>query len=343
MTEKITDHLLLNLWKEIFGKFYNTKGNSKLFKNKIPDGWSIINKNLFVIENKANIKDLQKGKNQLFEYYYNLPKLKNKIYLILGLGNSEKNFKYIVYEIKDNKPVESKLRLTDFINLKQTFDILEVHKLNQYLYDNGINLPKSQKTLFIASILICLKIDPLFIDDFSENENSYIIADKMIKIIHEYYNDHTFTNIFNFIKKSIHNNHLYELFKKLENDINTYGKDILNQFYSEFCIYDKNNDASLGVVLTPNDIVELMIKELDIKSDESVLDFCTGTGSFLIKASHYTKHLIGCENNDERYSLAKCNFILNDLDYSKLYYNSCFNQIFEKYDKIIINPPFSCQ
>ena len=35
-----------------------------------------------------------------------------------------------------------------------------------------------------------------------------------------------------------------------------------------------------------------------------------GTGSFLIKSSNYTKLLYGCENGDERYSLAKCNFMI---------------------------------
>jgi tRNA1(Val) A37 N6-methylase TrmN6 len=85
-----------------------------------------------------------------------------------------------------------------------------------------------------------------------------------------------------------------------------------------------------------------MINERENKSEDTVCDFCTGTGSFLIKSSIYSKNLIGCENNDERYSLAKCNFILHDLDSLNLFHNSCFNQKFDKYDKVIINPPFSC-
>ena len=137
-------------------------------------------------------------------------------------------------------------------------------------------------------------------------------------------------------------------------DIKKYGKDILNQFYSEFCIWDRNNDASLGIVLTPHDIVELMVSKTihyykqyhtDI-SNIKCIDFCTGTGSFLIEASKYIKHLYGCEVGDERYALCKCNFILNDLDYTNIKYNSCFNELYEKdFDISIINPPFSnkCQ
>lgn len=303
---------------------------------------------LFIIENKVKLSD--NGKNQLFNYFYNLPfdKLKkiHKIILVLGYG-FDVNFNYILYKYNmknlNRIPIETKYKLHHYNKEpKIKFDMKQIHELNQYLYDSGINIPKSQKTLFIASILICLKINKKFISEFNEDTNGYVIADKIINTIQEFYRDHSFTQSFNFIKNSIHNNKLFELFKKLENLLNTYGIDILNSFYSEFCIYDRNNDGKFGIVLTPDDIVDLMVKELDIKENDSICDFCTGTGSFLIKASSYSKNLIGCENNEERYSLAKCNFILNDLDYSRLYNNSCFNQPFDKYDKVIINPPFSC-
>ena len=99
------------------------------------------------------------------------------------------------------------------------FDVKEIHNLNQYLYDNSINLSKSQKTLFIASILICLKIDKDIIADYNETTNSYLIADKMINIINNYYDDKIFSNIFTFIRKSIHNKHLFHIFNMLIIDI----------------------------------------------------------------------------------------------------------------------------
>ena len=221
------------------------------------------------------------------------------------------------------------------------FNIREIHKFNQYLYDNGINLPKNQKTLFVASILLCLKINPKFVKEIEENKG-FIIADKMIKIIKDYYNDVIFAKSFEFIKYNLNNDQLYYLINMLSFDIKHYDIDILKQFYTEFMIYDKNDDAACGIVLTPHDIVEMMIKELQIKENETIADFCTGTGSFLVEASNYTKHLVGCENEEERYALAKCNFILKDLDYSNLYFNNCFNQNFTYYDHIILNPPFSC-
>ena len=239
--------------------------------------------------------------------------------------------------------------------MQKEFSEKEIRDLNQYLYDNSINLSKSQKTLFIASVLICFKIDDKILDGYDESTNSFLIANKMIEIINNYYDDQLFTNNFKFINKSLHNKHLYYIINKIKIDIKQYGKDILNQFYSDFCVWDKNNDGKLGIVLTPDDIVDLMVNEsfkcyyqLHNKNDKDkhnikMIDFCTGTGSFLIKGSKYTNLLYGCECGDERYSLAKCNFILNDLDYSNLKYNSCFNEPYESnyFDISIINPPFS--
>ena len=348
MSEKNTDRYMQNKYVSIFKYEYNTNGNYELFGRLKPDGWDILNdKILIIIENKKLVKYLNEGKEQIKEYYDNLPnKIKGtyKIYLIIGLGNTEKTFKYKIFDknlLELNKTLND---IYDELNDIPKFNIEEIHNLNQYLYDNSINLPKSQKTLFIASILICLKINKNFIKDYDEETNSYIIADKMIDTIQNYYDDTIFTNNFNFIKKSIHNKHLYHIFNVLSIDIKEYGKDILNQFYSEFCLWDRNNDASLGVVLTPHDIVELMVKELNINENDKLLDFCTGTGSFLIESGKYSYKLYGCENNEERYSLCKCNFILHDLDYTNLIYNSCFNENYEtnNFDKIIINPPFSC-
>ena len=67
---------------------------------------------------------------------------------------------------------------------------------------------------------------------------------------------------------------MYDLINKLYVNVKDYGKDILNKFYSEFCKYDKNNDSKNGVVLTPHDIIVLMVNELNIKSTDTILDFC---------------------------------------------------------------------
>ena len=347
-SEKITDCQLLIKFNEVFGCFYNTVGNNKLFGSKIPDGWFEIEDKLLIIENKKNLKDKREGLKQLLNYYLIASKTEEfkkykQCFLILGCGTS-KDFKYWIYSMDNNNIKETKYKLKDLKtkNYKPHFDLKEIHRFNQYLYNCGINLPKNQKTLFVAAILLCLKVNPRLIIFLNEKDKGFIIADYMLKIIKEEYKDLIFAKSFEFIKYNLHNKELFDLINIVSFDVKKYGIDILKQFYNEFMIYDKNNDSACGIVLTPHDIVELMVKSLNIKKGESVADFCTGTGSFLVEASKYTNNLIGCENGEERYALAKCNFILKDLSIEHLYFNNCFNQQFESYDHIILNPPFSC-
>ena len=347
-SEKITDCQLLNKFNEVFGCFYNTVGNSKLFNTKIPDGWFEIEDKLLIIENKKDLKDKRDGLKQLLNYYLVASKTEEfkkykQCFLILSCGTS-KDFKYWIYSMDNNNIKETKYKLKDLKTkeYKPSFDLKEIHEFNQYLYNSGINLPKNQKTLFVAAILLCLKVNPKFLISYDDSDKGFIIADKIIDTIKDYYQDLTFAKSFEFIKYNLHNKELFDLINIVSIDIKKYGIDILKQFYNEFMIYDKNNDSACGIVLTPHDIVELMVKSLNIKKGESVADFCTGTGSFLVEASKYTDNLIGCENGEERYALAKCNFILKDLSIEHLYFNNCFNQQFESYDHIILNPPFSC-
>ncbi len=353
MSEKNTDRYMQNVYEEVFNHEYHTEANNELFDSLIPDGWDIINDTLIIIENKRLIKHKEEGKTQLFNYYDNLSddiKSKYVTYLILGLGNNKKSFKYVIYDSNKNETTLTLDNIYDSLHIKPKIDEKEIRALNQYFYDNSINLSKSQKTLFIASVLLCLKIDDKILDGYDESTNSFLIANKMIEIINNYYDDQLFSTMFYFIKKSIHNKHLYHVFSVIKNDIKLYGKDILNQFYSDFCVWDRNNDSKMGIVLTPDDIVDLMVtKSFDYyyqfnkEPNPKVIDFCTGTGSFLIKCSKFTNSLYGCECGDERYSLCKCNFILNDLDVKNLSYGSCFNINYQSdyFDISIINPPFN--
>jgi len=103
--EKNTDRLFLNYWEKIFGRIYNTNNNKKLFNNLVPDGYNIINNNLFIIENKKEYKDKINAKKQLIKYYniviekdeYNF----NEIYLIFGYGDNENNFNYEIFIINN--------------------------------------------------------------------------------------------------------------------------------------------------------------------------------------------------------------------------------------------------
>lgn len=357
MSEKIVDSLMLQYYKNIFGYYYHTENNKLLFKQYIPDGWDIVmskdNKPiLIIIENKKNKSLAKQGYKQLFNYYNILSdNIKNDyiIYLILGYKDDNDMLKYMIF----NKNKEQlKIKLKDIMNNVVEYKRIDkgyIHKINQYIYDN-IKLDKQHKTLFIASILLCLKINPCFIYDFKEiNKNTYFITNNILRLIDNYYNDKVFSDSFKFIKKMINVNDeiLTNIFNTISLIIKNNSVDILNLFYSEFCIWDKNDDKNNGIVLTPHDIITLMVNELNILENDKVLDFCTGTGSFLIDTSKHTNNIYGCECSIERYTLAKTNFILNNINYKNLKFNSCFNEHYETnyFDKIIINPPFSldCQ
>jgi len=64
-SEKNTDRIFLNYWNKIFNHIYKTNNNRDLFDKKIPDGYDIINKNLFIIENKKDYKDKIKAKKSI--------------------------------------------------------------------------------------------------------------------------------------------------------------------------------------------------------------------------------------------------------------------------------------
>ena len=229
------------------------------------------------------------------------------------------------------------------IQTKETFDIKEIHRFNNTMRDNGIELPKTQKILFVSAILLTLKVEPDFIKKYTMNTKGFIIAKEMIEIIDGYYKDPNLTKSFDFIKSYLDNDILYKLFSILDKDLKSFNGDILNLFYNEFLKYSFDDEGKVGVVLTPDDIVELMVKELNIKDNESLMDCCTGTGSFLLKAHKLYNNLklVGCENEYVKYAMVKINFILNNIDYSNLFYNDCFKQSFSAYDHIILNPPFS--
>ena len=136
----------------------------------------VIDDFLIIIKNERLVKDKNKGRNQLFKYYDNIEDNKYQTYLILGIGNNTKSFRYIIY---DSNKQETKLSLSDIYSMttiNPVFNEQEIRNLNQYLYDNSINLSKSQKTLFIASVLICLKINENILNDYDDSCDSYLIA-----------------------------------------------------------------------------------------------------------------------------------------------------------------------
>lgn len=80
-------------------------------------------------------------------------------------------------------------------------------------------------------------------------------------------------------------------------------EDFIGRFYGEFMRYSGGDGQTLGIVLTPRHICDLMCDLVDVTSSDVVLDPCCGTGGFLISAMH--KMLHGVDNEAKRTSIKK--------------------------------------
>lgn len=81
------------------------------------------------------------------------------------------------------------------------------------------------------------------------------------------------------------------------------SEDFIGRFYGEFMSYSGGDGQTLGIILTPRHICDLMCDLVDVKQDDTVLDPACGTGGFLISAMH--KMLTGIQSNQKRNDIKK--------------------------------------
>ncbi len=74
------------------------------------------------------------------------------------------------------------------------------------------------------------------------------------------------------------------------------SEDFIGRFYSEFMSYSGGDGQTLGIILTPRHITDLMCDLVDVKPTDTVLDPTCGTGGFLISAMHRMVHAANGEN-----------------------------------------------
>ncbi len=338
--------------------FYNLSENEILrdiFKNAsknntnnpgFPDLIYFANNTLLIFECKQdNIIDAVKdSKHYVKKIIKNEYIIKNNIKIYCCGFISINNYK--IYELikKDNvnyiNKLKNKLLILSTFNLELKHNInmnmnKEIHNINNYIRDNT-KISNEDKSLFIAFILIGLK-NNIIVDNIIEKDEVY----PLLKIVLNKYNIDE--SMFNFLKNNLDTIHLYNILTMVNNIYKQNPSvDLLNEFYSEFVKYSNTDSKSLGIVLTPPHIVELMVKMLNITEDDIVLDLCTGTGSFLLEALKYNpKHVIGCEYQNKLYTLLKCNMVIRDILKNKytILLDDCFNNTFNV-TKSIINPPY---
>ena len=64
------------------------------------------------------------------------------------------------------------------------------------------------------------------------------------------------------------------------------SEDFIGRFYGEFMSYSGGDGQTLGIILTPHHITDLMCDLVDVKADDVILDPTCGTAGFLISAMH---------------------------------------------------------
>ena len=142
---------------------------------------------------------------------------------------------------------------------------------------------------------------------------------------------------------------------------NNSPEDVLGRFYGEFIKYSGGDGQTLGVVLTPKHITELMAELLDVRADDKVLDPCCGTGSFLIAAMNRmlrkatsdeerkdirSQKLHGIELRENMFAIATTNMIMRGDGKSNLRQGDFFREDIldlqsQHFTVGLMNPPYS--
>jgi hypothetical protein len=185
--------------------------------------------------------------------------------------------------------------------------------LNEQLHK--LKIKEDKRSLLVSGVLIALDNKDFYRDYVGMSSNK-ILSSALVEIIKEQLKtedlqgdkiDRLMEN-YNFIathpslkklQKSKELKTLRELINDIDENINGYVRtykyyDVLGQFYIEFLRYS-NSDKGLGIVLTPPHITDFFTDIVDIKTDDVVLDNCTGTGGFLVSAM---KNMIDKCNGD---------------------------------------------
>lgn len=238
---------------------------------------------------------------------------------------------------------------------KATEELLQdAAKLHEYLRTYG-TLKDQDKSLVVAGIMLALdeidkggfSIDSLKGDDLEGARDGDKIIEAVRKrlkrsnvsppakcdtllaefsIIQTSFRLNTFNETLGKTPLKFYTEFLYErIFKRIKYQESS--EDFIGRFYSEFMSYSGGDGQTLGIILTPRHITDLMCDLVDVKATDTVLDPTCGTGGFLISAMHRMVHeadgaaqvrnikkkqLHGIELQSNMFATAVTNMILRD-------------------------------
>lgn len=194
-------------------------------------------------------------------------------------------------------------------------DVREIRRVAAVLHEGMRNyaaLENENKATLVSAILLALKYRPELPDDLTgDQRNGYRDGEKVYNAAKEFLESPEadlgpkqkigiMLDRFSFIRRHVLLNRrnkdlgktpLQHFTEILDHDVfeavsdPSYSAfDVLGNFYGEFVKYGGSDGNSLGIVLTPHHITDLMAKLIDVNSDDVVLDPTAGSGAFLIAA-----------------------------------------------------------
>jgi type I restriction enzyme M protein len=105
------------------------------------------------------------------------------------------------------------------------------------------------------------------------------------------------------------------------------SEDFIGRFYGEFMSYSGGDGQTLGIILTPRHITDLMCDLVDVGPDDVVLDPTCGTAGFLISAMH--RMLSMADSDQQRRNIKKKQLHGFELQ-SNMFAVACANMILRR-------------
>ncbi len=93
-------------------------------------------------------------------------------------------------------------------------------------------------------------------------------------------------------------------------------------------------------VYAPSDDTFLLLENLEVKKGDKVLDVCTGTGILAIVASEKASKVIACDISSHALKCTTHNMRLNNVKNMEVIESDLFEKVNEKFDLILLNPPY---
>jgi len=270
---------------------------------------------------------------------------------------------------------------------KEERELKEVNKIASDMHEDLRNygsLEGEKKATVVSAILLALEEETFSVDNlYSSDRQGAFDGEKIFNAVKIYLENEGIVpyaktgellDQFSFIRTDITLNVVkdtlnmsplkyftIQLKEKLHDKIKLTDIDVLGNFYGEFVKYGGNDGNSLGIVLTPRHITDLMTDLIDLNKHDYVLDPACGTGAFLITAMnkmisqcdtdeeiHKVKQekLYGIELQQKLFTIATTNMILRGDGKSNLRRDDMFHidkeEIVKKgITKALINPPYS--